>query len=162
MRHRVAGKKLNRAPDQRLALRRALVTELFRHGAIQTTEAKADAVRGMAEKLITKAKRSIMANDAVQVVNARRLAAAQLYGPEIVKKLFDEIAPKLIERPGGYTRVYKLGRRLGDAAAMVQLELVIEEDIDDSKTDKKAAEKKATDKKSADKKSADKKAAKQK
>ena len=147
MRHRVAGKKLNRAPDQRLALRRGLVTELFRHGAIQTTDAKAEAVRGMAEKLISTAKRSIMANDPIKVVNARRLAAAQLHGTEIVKKLFDEIAPKFVERPGGYTRVYKIGRRHGDAATMVQLELVIDEEIDDTKSDKKAADKKPAKKK---------------
>ena len=127
MRHRVAGKKLNRPADQRLALRRGLVTELFRHGAVQTTEAKADAVRGQAEKLITKAKRSLATNDPVKVVNARRLAATELYGNEIVKKLFDEIAPKYSQRNGGYTRIYKLGRRQGDAAPMVQLELVEEE-----------------------------------
>jgi large subunit ribosomal protein L17 len=147
MRHRVAGKKLNRAPDQRLALRRGLVTELFRHGAIQTTEAKADAVRGMAEKLITTAKRSIMANDPIKVVNARRIAAAQLHGNEIVKKLFDELAPKFIERPGGYTRVYKLGRRHGDAASMVQLELVIDEEVEVTAPDKKTADKKQAKKK---------------
>ena len=127
MRHRVAGKKLNRTTDQRLALRRGLVTELFRHGAVQTTEAKADAVRGQAEKLITKAKRSLAANDPVKVVNARRLAATELYGNEIVKKLFDEIAPKYSQRNGGYTRIYKLGQRKGDAAQMVQLELVEED-----------------------------------
>jgi large subunit ribosomal protein L17 len=124
----MAGKKLSRSSDQRLALRRGLVTDLFRHGAIQTTEAKAAAVRGMAEKLITKAKQSLAANDAVKVVNARRLAARQIYGNEIVKKLFDELAPKFATRPGGYTRVYKLGPRHGDAAEMVQLELVIDEE----------------------------------
>jgi large subunit ribosomal protein L17 len=128
MRHRMAGKKLSRSSDQRLALRRGLVTDLFRHGAIQTTEAKAAAVRGMAEKLITKAKQSLAANDAIKVVNARRLAARQIYGNEIVKKLFDELAPKFATRPGGYTRVYKLGPRHGDAAEMVQLELVIDEE----------------------------------
>jgi large subunit ribosomal protein L17 len=127
MRHRVAGKQLNRTSDQRLALRRGLVTELFRHGAIKTTEAKAAAVRGMAEKLITTAKRSAAADDPVKVANARRQAAAQLYGNEAVKKLFDEIAPKFADRSGGYTRVYKLGPRRGDAAEMVQLELVLDE-----------------------------------
>jgi large subunit ribosomal protein L17 len=127
MRHRLAGKQLNRNTAQRTALRRALVTELFRHGAIQTTEAKADAVRNQAEKLITKAKRSLAADDPIKVVNARRQAAAVLYGNEIVRKLFDEIAPKFATRNGGYTRIYKLGLRKGDAAAMVQLELVDEE-----------------------------------
>ncbi len=127
MRHRVAGKQLNRSTPQRTALRRGLVTELFRHGAIQTTEAKAEAVRNQAEKLITKAKRSLAADDPIKVVNARRQAATQLYGNEIVKKLFDEIAPKFATRNGGYTRLYKLGMRKGDAAPMVQLELVDEE-----------------------------------
>ncbi len=127
MRHRVAGKQLNRSESQRTALRRGLVTELFRHGAIQTTEAKADAVRNQAEKLITKAKRSLASNDPIKVVNARRQAATVLYGNEIVKKLFDEIAPKFAARNGGYTRIYKLGLRKGDAAQVVQLELVDEE-----------------------------------
>ena len=126
MRHRVAGKKLSRSADQRLALRRNLITDLFRYGAIQTTEAKVEAVRGQAEKIITMAKRSIASDDAAKMVNARRLAAAQLTDPQIVKKLFDEIAPKYAERPGGYTTVRKLGRRLGDAAPMALLELIEE------------------------------------
>jgi large subunit ribosomal protein L17 len=126
MRHRVAGKKLSRSADHRLALRRNLITDLFRYGAIQTTEAKVAAVRGQAEKLITTAKRSIASEDPTKMVNARRLAAAQLTDPEVVKKLFDEIAPKYAERPGGYTSVRKLGRRLGDAAPMAMLELIEE------------------------------------
>ena len=126
MRHRVAGKKLSRTADQRLALRRTLITDLFRYGAIQTTEAKIEAIRGAAEKMITKAKRSIAAGDPIKVVNARRLAAAQLTDPEIVKKLFDEIAPRYAERPGGYTSVRKLGRRVGDAAPIALLELIEE------------------------------------
>jgi large subunit ribosomal protein L17 len=128
MRHRVAGKKLNRTADQRLALRRGLVSDLFRHGAIQTTEARAEAVRNAAEKLITTAKRSLAANDPAKVVNARRLVATKVYGNEIVKKLFDEIAPKYTNRRGGYTRTFKLGLRKGDAAPLVQLELVEEEE----------------------------------
>jgi large subunit ribosomal protein L17 len=126
MRHRVAGKKLSRTADQRLALRRTLITDLFRYGAIQTTEAKIEAIRGEAEKMITKAKRSIAADDPIKVVNARRRAAAQLTDPEIVKKLFDEIAPRYAERPGGYTSVRKLGRRVGDAAPIALLELIEE------------------------------------
>jgi len=145
MRHRLAGKQLNRNTAQRTALRRGLVTELFRHGAIQTTQAKAAAIRGMAEKLITTAKRSIVANDPIKVINARRLAAAQLYGNEIVKKLFDEIAPQYTERPGGYTRVYKLGPRHGDAAEMVQLELVSDEAAEVVEPTKKTDEKKKKD-----------------
>lgn len=126
MRHRVAGKKLSRTKEQRTALRRNLITDLFRYGAIQTTEAKVEAVRGQAEKIITIAKRGIAAGDPIKVVNARLLVAAQLTDPKVVKKLFDETAPKYAERPGGYTRVRKLGRRLGDAAPMAMLELIEE------------------------------------
>ena len=126
MRHRVFGKKLSRTKEQRLALRRNLITELFRHGAIQTTETKIDAIRGEAEKMITSAKRAVASGNALQQVNARRLAARRLTDPDIVKKLFDEIAPKYQERPGGYTKVYKLGRRVGDAAPVVLLELIEE------------------------------------
>lgn len=126
MRHRVAGKKLGRTTAQRNALRRSMVTELFRHDAIQTTQAKAVAIRGQAEKLITLAKNSLAANDPIAAVNARRRAAARLNDPAIVRRLFDEIAPRYRERPGGYTRMYKLGPRLGDAAPMVLLELLEE------------------------------------
>lgn len=124
MRHRVAGKKLSRTREQRIALRRNLITDLFRYGAIQTTEAKIDAIRGEAEKMITLAKRSLATGDPMKAVNARRAAAAELTDPEIVKKLFDEIAPRYAERPGGYTRVSKLGRRLGDAAPIALLALI--------------------------------------
>ena len=126
MRHRVAGKKLSRTKEQRLALRRNLIADLFRYGAIQTTEAKVEAVRGQAEKLITIAKRGIAAGDPTKAVSARRLVAAQLTDPQVVKKLFDEIAPRYAERPGGYTSVRKLGRRLGDAAPMAMLKLIEE------------------------------------
>lgn len=126
MRHRVAGKKLGRTAEQRAHLRRGLMTDFFRYGSLQTTETKVDAIRGEAEKLITKAKRSLASGNPTQVVNARRLVAAILTDPEVVKKLFDEIAPKYAERPGGYTTVHKLGRRLGDAAPIVRLELVEE------------------------------------
>jgi large subunit ribosomal protein L17 len=125
MRHGVSGKHLGRSSAHRSALRRNLITELFRHERIQTTQAKAQAVRGQAEKLITLAKRGNAAGEAV-AVNARRKAAAGLNDVEIVKKLFDDIAPRYSERSGGYTRVLKLGPRLGDAAEMVLLELVEE------------------------------------
>ena len=135
MRHRVAGKKLNRSKGHRTALRRNLVTALIQHERIETTEARARAVRGQAEKLITLAKRGIAAeqDDPARGVHARRLAAARMRrwvsGPDgeqldVLEKLFGEIAPRFAERPGGYTRVYKLGPRAGDAAMMVMLELV--------------------------------------
>jgi large subunit ribosomal protein L17 len=125
MRHKVAGVKLGRTKDQRKSLRRNLVKELFAHGRIQTTRAKAEAVRGQAERLITLAKRGIQASE-IQQVHARRLAAARIGDAASVKKLFDEIAPRFENRPGGYTRLVKLGPRLGDAAEMVILELVEE------------------------------------
>ncbi|HKZ55676.1 MAG TPA: 50S ribosomal protein L17 [Anaerolineales bacterium] len=125
MRHKVAGRKLGRSTGQRRALRRNLLTELFRHERIRTTRAKATAVRGEAEKMITKAKRGNAAGEA-RAIHARRLASTMLNDSEVVKKLFDDIAPRYVERPGGYTRVLKLGPRLGDAAEMVILELVEE------------------------------------
>jgi large subunit ribosomal protein L17 len=123
MRHRIAGYKLGRSKDERSALRRILIKQLFEHERIQTTRTKADAVRGQAERLITLAKRGNAAGDA-QMVHARRLAAARLNDAETVKKLFDDIAPRYENRPGGYTRIIRLGQRLGDAADMVILELV--------------------------------------
>lgn len=128
MRHRVAGHRLNRSKGHRTALRRTLVTELLRHEQIRTTEAKARAIRGQAEKLITLAKRGLAAEATTpeRGVHARRLAAGRLNDPEIVKKLFDEIAPRYVDRPGGYTRIIKLGPRKGDAAPMAIMELVEE------------------------------------
>ena len=128
MRHRVAGRRLNRSKGHRTALRRTLVTELFRHERIRTTEAKAKAIRSQAEKLITLAKRGLLAQEMrpERGVHARRLAAGRLNDPEIVKKLFDELAPRYADRPGGYTRIIKLGLRKGDAAHMALIELVEE------------------------------------
>ncbi len=123
MRHRVAGRKLSRGKDERVALRRNLVKQLFEHERIRTTRAKAVAVRGQAERLITLAKRGNQAGEA-KMVHARRLAAARLSDPQAVKKLFEDIAPRYEARPGGYTRIIKLGPRMGDAAEMVILELV--------------------------------------
>jgi large subunit ribosomal protein L17 len=100
----------------RKALHRSMVTSLFRYERIKTTKAKALAVRRSAEKLITRAK--------VDSVHNRRLASARLYDEGIVAKLFTDIALRMKERPGGYTRILKLGERLGDAAEMVILELV--------------------------------------
>lgn len=137
MRHRVAGRKLNRSSGHRTALRRNLVTALLYHERIETTEAKAKAIRGQAEKLITLAKRGLAAEqeEPSRGVHARRLAAGRLdrwlaepdgTRVDVLKKLFDEIAPRYADRPGGYTRMYKLGPRKGDAAPMVLLELLEE------------------------------------
>ncbi|OGO12422.1 MAG: 50S ribosomal protein L17 [Chloroflexi bacterium RBG_19FT_COMBO_50_10] len=125
MRHQVAGKKLSRGKDERTALRRILIAQLFDHERIETTQAKALAIRGQAERLITLAKHGIKEGDA-KMVHARRLAAARLSNPKAVVKLFDDIAPRYAERLGGYTRIHKLGPRLGDNAEMVLIELIEE------------------------------------
>ena len=128
MRHQIAGYRLGRSKDQRTALRRTLIKQLFEHERIQTTRAKALAIRGEAEKLITLARNSNKAEETVVKVNARRLAASRLgsSSADIVKKLFDDIGPRFANRNGGYTRILKLGPRLGDAAEIVLLELVEE------------------------------------
>ncbi|MEI7848921.1 MAG: 50S ribosomal protein L17 [Chloroflexota bacterium] len=126
MRHQVAGYKLGRSKGARIALRRTLIKQFFTHERITTTRAKAAAIRGDAERMITVARRSADASAAAKV-NARRLVAARLGGgDDVVRKLFDEIAPRFATRPGGYTRVLKLGPRFGDSAEMVILELVEE------------------------------------
>lgn len=126
MRHQVAGYRLSRTKDQRTGLRRTLIRQLFEHGYLKTTRAKAMAIRGDAERLITLARKSSNGSD-IDKVNARRLAASRLgNAPETVKKLFDDIGPRFASRNGGYTRMLRLGPRLGDAADMVRLELVEE------------------------------------
>ena len=122
MRHRVAGHKLGRNASQRKALWRGLITELFRRDRISTTEAKARSMRGEAEHLITVAKRGLAAGG--NPVHARRLAARVITDPDVTKRLFDEVAPRFTDRPGGYTRLVKVGPRLGDGADMAILELV--------------------------------------
>lgn len=109
-------RKLGRDSSARKALFRSVLTSFFRHGRIETTEAKAKEVSGLADQLITLAKRGDLA--------ARRMAISRLYDEEVVRKLFDEIAEKYKDRQGGYTRILKLGPRRGDAAPMAVLELV--------------------------------------
>jgi large subunit ribosomal protein L17 len=123
MRHQVAGKKLNRNSGNRKALRSTLIKQLFTHDKIKTTRAKAQAIRGEAEKLITIARNSSKGTD-IDKVNARRLAASKLNNAAAVKRLFDNIAPRSENRNGGHTRTIKLGPRKGDDAEMVLLELV--------------------------------------
>ncbi len=125
MRHQVSGYRLNRTPGARIALRRNLIKQFFTHERIQTSKAKAAAIRGEAERLITIARNSAEKDEAAKV-HARRLVASRLGSNEVVKRLFDEIAPRFASRPGGYTRVLKLGPRHGDSAEMVVLELVEE------------------------------------
>lgn len=123
MRHRVAGRKLSRSKDQRTALRRNLIKQLFEHERIRTTRAKAEAIRNQAEQLITLAKRGTEEGENKEV-HARRMAAARLGDPQSVKKLFEDLAPRYENRQGGYTRIIKVGPRKGDAAEMVLLEFV--------------------------------------
>ena len=125
MRHQVAGKKLSRGKDERTALRRILIAQLIEHERIETTQAKALAIRGQTERLVTLAKRGIKEGDE-KMVHARRLAAARLSNPKAVMKLFDDIAPRYADRLGGYTRIHKLGPRLGDNAEMVLIEFIEE------------------------------------
>jgi large subunit ribosomal protein L17 len=127
MRHNVKGYRLGRSVGHRTSMRKTMIKQLFEHEKIQTTLAKAKSIQGEAEKMITVAKNSAKAEDIVKM-NARRKIAADLgnASPEIVKKLFDDIAPRFANRPGGYTRLLKLGPRLGDNAEMVLLELVAE------------------------------------
>jgi len=129
MRHRVKGKKLNRNGSQRKALRMNLALQLLEKERITTTKAKAQFVRGHVERLITVAKRGLAKaeekGDEAVAVHARRIAASRLNNDRvIVQKLFDELAPRYEDRPGGYTRIYKLGPRKGDNADMVLIELV--------------------------------------
>ena len=116
MRHKVAGTKLGRSSGHRRAMYRNLVTDLLGYEKITTTEAKAKEVRSLAEKMITLGK----AGD----LNSRRQALAFIIDSRVTEKVFNELASRYAERPGGYTRIIKLGPRLGDGAAMVQLELV--------------------------------------
>jgi large subunit ribosomal protein L17 len=116
MRHRRAGKKLGRDSAHRRALYSNLAGALIEHGRIKTTVAKAKAVKPLAEQMITLGKRGDL--------HARRLALAELRSQDVVHQLFAEVAPRFAGRPGGYTRIVKLGPRQGDAAEMVYLELV--------------------------------------
>jgi len=139
MRHRVSGRRLGRDTAHRKALRKNMIAELLIHEEILTTEAKARMLRPAAEKIITLAKRGLAKNDPAQTVHARRLAASRIArfrvvedddGVEevdVVKKLFDDIAPRYTDRPGGYTRMVKIGKRSGDNADMALLMLVDEE-----------------------------------
>lgn len=116
MRHRVAGRKFGLPSDQRMALLKGLLRALIKHGQIETTETRAKDVRSIAEKVITTAK----TND----LHARRLARRWLNDEDLVKLLFDTVAPRFASRPGGYTRITKIGYRRGDAAPMAKLEII--------------------------------------
>ena len=116
MRHRIAGRKLGRSSSHRRAMYRNLVTDLLNYEKIITTEAKAKEVRGLAEKMITLGKEGGL--------HPRRQALSFIMDKRVTERVFADLASRYAERPGGYTRITKLGPRLGDGAAMVQLELV--------------------------------------
>jgi len=139
MRHRKAGFKLGRLTQHRWAMFRNLLVALFRHERILTTEAKAKAVRGLAEHMITLAKR--------ENLHARRQVLTMVPDSEVVRRLFDTVAARFADRHGGYTRLLKTGVRPGDAAPMVMLELV-----DRAETPREKGKGKTKDEKKRDKK----------
>lgn len=118
MRHLSAGRKLNMNSSHRTALARAQATALFRHGRIKTTLTKAKNLQPFVEKLITTARGGDL--------HARRLIARDVHDNDIQRKLMDEIAPRYANRPGGYTRIYRLGTRRGDAVQEAYIELVVD------------------------------------
>ena len=125
MRHRVAHRKLGRVTEHRVALLRNQAEALLRHERIETTVPKAKELRPFVERLITIAKRGVKADDVKgRTLSARRLVMRDIVNEDVVAKLFDTLAPRFMERPGGYTRILKLGHRRGDAAEVAQIELV--------------------------------------
>lgn len=143
MRHNVAHRKLGRVTEHRLALLRNQAIALLRHERIETTVPKAKELRPYVERLITIAKRGVAAGDANgRALHARRLVLAELPDRDIVGKLFETIAPRFAERPGGYTRILRVGFRRGDSAEVAQIELVGSE-YNPRTAEEKAAEKEA-------------------
>jgi len=125
MRHNLAHRKLGRVTEHRLALLRNQATALLRHEKIETTMPKAKELRPFVERLITIAKRGVAAGDAGgKALHARRQVLAEIVDREVVSKLFDTLAPRFAERPGGYTRILRVGYRRGDSAEVAHVELV--------------------------------------
>jgi large subunit ribosomal protein L17 len=141
MRHNVAHRKLGRVIEHRLALLRNQAIALLRHERIETTMPKAKELRPFVERLITIARRGVAAGDAGgRTLHARRLVLAALPDPEVVSKLFETLAPRFAERPGGYTRILRVGFRRGDSAEVAHVELVGSEYNPQAKEDRNAAE----------------------
>jgi large subunit ribosomal protein L17 len=125
MRHRVAHRKLGRVTEHRIAMLRNQTIDLIKHERIRTTVARAKELRPFVERIITVAKRSLNAEPgSARAVNARRLVAADIADKVVVQKLFSTIAPRYVDRPGGYTRILRLGHRRGDAAEVAEVELL--------------------------------------
>jgi len=142
MRHRKAHRKLGRVSEHRTALLRNQATALLMHERIETTVPKAKELRPFVEKIITIAKRGVKAADPKgKTLAARRQVAEDVHNPDVVTKLFDSLAPRFAERPGGYTRILKLGARRGDAAEVALIELLGSEfDPKKAEAERKAAE----------------------
>jgi large subunit ribosomal protein L17 len=142
MRHRKAHRKLGRVSEHRTALLRNQATALLLHERIETTVPKAKELRPFVERIITIAKRGVKAADPKgKTLSARRLVLRDVHDEDVVTKLFDSLAPRFAERPGGYTRILKLGHRRGDAAEVAQIELIGSEfDPKKAEAEKKAAE----------------------
>jgi large subunit ribosomal protein L17 len=142
MRHRKAHRKLGRVSEHRIALLRNQATALLMHERIETTVPKAKELRPFVERIITIAKRGVKAADPNgKTLSARRLVMRDVHNEDVVTKLFDSLALRFAERPGGYTRILKLGHRRGDAAEVAQIELVGSEfDPKKAEAEKKAAE----------------------
>ena len=135
MKHRIGVNRLGRKASHRKALLRNMMTSLFKHERIKTTKSKAREVRRYAEKMITRAK--------VDTVHNRRIIAKRIWDKSILAKLFTDMGPRFVERPGGYTRIIKLGKRYGDSAETVFLELA---DKKEAKVKKKGAKKQKVEK----------------
>src|SRR5262252_10188929 len=143
MRHNVAHRKLGRVTEHRLAMLRNQAISLLRHERIETTIPKAKELRPFVERLITVAKRGLAAGEAnARVLNARRLVMEDVQDREVVSKLFDTIAPRFAERPGGYTRLMRTGFRRGDSAETAMVELLGSEFDPNAKVETPAEEEK--------------------
>ncbi len=147
MRHRNNVRILGRSHEHRKAMFANMVTSLFQHERIMTTKQKGKELKRIAERLITRAKANLnlTENDNAKKLHNKREVMRLIHNEDVVKKLFDDIAPRFVTRPGGYTRMYLLDRRQGDAAEMAIVELVV-------KTEKKQEDKKDKEKKDKEKK----------
>jgi large subunit ribosomal protein L17 len=144
MRHRYAHRRLGRNSKERRALLRGLATDLLNHEHLVTTVPKAKEVRPIVERLITVAKRGVKAAEPKgRTLAARRLVMTEIVNEDVVTKLFDQLAPRFMERPGGYTRILRLGHRRGDGGEIAQIELLGSE-FDPKKADTEKAEQDAT------------------
>ncbi len=144
MRHRVGQRKLGRVTEHRIAMLRNQAEALIQHGHIETTVPKAKELRTFVERIITIAKRGIAAGDVNQgALHARRLVLRDIQNRDVVSKLFDSIAPRFAARPGGYTRILRIGYRRGDSAEVAQIELVGSEYDPNAEAEKAAAPAKA-------------------